>query len=43
MPIGDRGKAAVPVRVKIDVPREEAGRFLRPDMGALVTFYNKKT
>jgi multidrug resistance efflux pump len=42
MPTADRGKAAVPVRVKIIIPHEEAGQFLRPDMGALVTFYNKQ-
>lgn len=39
MPQADRAKGAVPVRVKIDISREEAGQFLRPDMGALVTFY----
>lgn len=42
MPTADRGKVAVPVRVRITIPREEEGQFLRPDMGALVTFYNEK-
>lgn len=42
MPTADRGKAAVPVRVKVVIPRDEAGQFLRPDMGALVTFYNRQ-
>jgi multidrug resistance efflux pump len=42
MPTGDRAKASVSVRVKIAIPREEAGQYLRPDMGARVTFYNKK-
>jgi multidrug resistance efflux pump len=42
MPTADRGKGAVPVRVKIAIPREEEGMFLRPDMGAIVTFFNKK-
>ncbi len=42
MPTGDRAKAAVSVRVKIAIPREEAGQYLRPDMGARVTFYNRK-
>jgi HlyD family secretion protein len=42
MPQADRAKGSVPVRVKIDIPRQEAGQFLRPDMGALVTFYNDK-
>lgn len=39
MPMADRAKGAVPVRVRIDrIPPEEAGRFLRPEMGALVSF-----
>ncbi len=42
MPTADRSKGAVPVRVKIDIPRAEEGQFLRPEMGAVVTFYNKK-
>jgi HlyD family secretion protein len=42
MPTADRAKASVSVRVKITIPAEEAGQFLRPDMGARVTFYNKK-
>ena len=42
MPTGDRAKAAVSVRVKIEIPADEAGQYLRPDMGARVTFYNKK-
>jgi multidrug resistance efflux pump len=42
MPTGDRAKASVSVRVKIAIPREESGQYLRPDMGARVTFYNKK-
>ena len=41
MPTGDRGKNAVPARVKIFIPREEEGQYLRPDMGAVVTFYNE--
>jgi multidrug resistance efflux pump len=42
MPAADRAKASVSVRVKIQIPPEEAGQYLRPDMGARVTFYNKK-
>lgn len=42
MPTADRAKASVSVRVKITIPTEEAGQYLRPDMGARVTFYNKK-
>jgi HlyD family secretion protein len=52
MPIGDRSKSAVSVRVKIDfpaknpkgqeLPMDEQGQFLRPEMGAIVTFLNRK-
>jgi multidrug efflux pump subunit AcrA (membrane-fusion protein) len=42
MPQADRGNAAVPVRIKIHIPRAEAGRYLRPDMGALVFFLNER-
>ncbi len=39
MPMADRAKGAVPVRVRIDhIPPAEAGMFLRPEMGALVSF-----
>lgn len=41
MPIADRAKGALPVRVKIRVPPEEEGLFLRPEMGAIVTFLNQ--
>jgi multidrug resistance efflux pump len=39
MPIADRSKGAIPVRVKLTVPREEEGVYLKPEMGATVTFY----
>jgi multidrug resistance efflux pump len=39
MPIGDRAKGAVPVRVKVDVPKEEQGQYLKPDMGVIVSFF----
>jgi HlyD family secretion protein len=38
MPTADRAKGAIPVRVKVDVPREEAGVFLKPDMSVIVSF-----
>ncbi len=38
MPIADRGQGAVPVRVKISVPPDEEGVYLKPEMGAVVTF-----
>jgi multidrug resistance efflux pump len=42
MPIADRAKAAVPVRVKIAIPADEQGQYLKPEMGAIVTFLNDK-
>lgn len=41
MPTADRSKGAIPVRVKVTVPREEEGVYLKPDMGVIVSF--KKT
>ena len=38
MPIADRAKGAVPVRVKLTIPREEEGVYLKPEMGAIVAF-----
>ena len=38
MPTADRNQGAVPVRVRIQVPREEEGIYLRPDMGVYVNF-----
>ena len=42
MPIADRAKGAVPVRVKVQVAKSEEGVFLKPDMSAVVTFLNKR-
>jgi HlyD family secretion protein len=39
MPIADRAKGAVPVRVKVRVPAEEEGVYLKPEMAVLVSFY----
>jgi multidrug resistance efflux pump len=39
MPIGDRAKGAVPVRVKVEVSKEEQGQYLKPDMGVIVSFF----
>jgi multidrug resistance efflux pump len=38
MPIANRAKGAVPVRVKIKVPKDEEGVYLKPEMGAIVAF-----
>jgi len=41
MPIANRAKGAIPVRVRVAVPQEEQGQFLKPEMGATVTFYGE--
>ena len=41
MPIADRAKGAVPVRVKVTIPAEEEGVYLKPEMGAIVSFLNR--
>jgi multidrug resistance efflux pump len=41
MPIADRAKGAVPVRVKVVVPRDEEGKYLKPEMSVLVSFFAK--
>lgn len=38
MPNADRSQGAIPVRVKVKVPKEEEGVYLRPDMGVIVNF-----
>lgn len=38
MPIADRSQAALPIRVKVKVPPSEEGVYLRPEMGAIVSF-----
>lgn len=43
MPIADRAKGAVPVRVTVlNIPSEEEGVYLKPEMGAIVSFLNEK-
>lgn len=39
MPIADRAKGAIPVRVKLTIPTEEEGIYLKPEMGANVSFF----
>jgi multidrug resistance efflux pump len=41
MPIADRAQGAVPVRVKVEVPADEEGVYLKPEMGAIVSFLRK--
>jgi multidrug resistance efflux pump len=38
MPTADRSQGAIPVRVKLQLHREEQGKYLRPDMGVIVNF-----
>jgi HlyD family secretion protein len=40
LPIADRAKGAIPVRVKVAVPKSEEGVYLKPDMSAIVTFFH---
>ena len=42
MPIADRAKGAVPVRVKVSVPAEEEGVYLKPEMGVTVSFLSRR-
>ena len=39
LPIADRAKGAVPVRVRLTVSADEEGGYLKPEMGATVQFY----
>lgn len=41
MPIADRAKGTVSVRVRLTIPAEEEGVYLKPDMAALVRFYGE--
>ncbi len=41
MPIADRAKASIPIRVKVKVPTEEEGVYLKPEMGVNVTFFKR--
>jgi multidrug resistance efflux pump len=38
MPTADRAKGAIPVRVKVKVPADEEGVYLKPDMSVIVSF-----
>ena len=43
MPVAVRGKNIINVRVKLKVPPgEEPGTYLKPEMGATVTFLTEK-
>lgn len=38
MPIADRSKGAIQVRVKVTIPPDEVGKYLKPDMSVVVYF-----
>jgi multidrug resistance efflux pump len=38
MPTADRSQGAIPVRVRLDIPKEEEGVYLKPDMSVIVQF-----
>jgi HlyD family secretion protein len=42
MPQADRAKGSISVRVKILISRAEEGQYLRPEMGAIVVFFNEQ-
>lgn len=42
MPIADRAQGAIPIRVKVRVPADEEGVYLKPEMAAVVTFLNEE-
>ena len=39
LPIADRAQGAIPTRVKVKIPAEEEGVYLKPEMSAVVTFF----
>jgi len=41
MPMADRAKSAIPVRVRLSVAKEDEGVHLKPEMGAIVSFLRK--
>jgi multidrug resistance efflux pump len=42
MPIADRAKGAISVRIKVRVPAAEEGLYLKPEMGVVVGFRTKE-
>jgi multidrug resistance efflux pump len=38
MPIADRSKGAINVRVKVEIPKDEVGKILKPEMSVVVLF-----
>jgi multidrug resistance efflux pump len=43
MPIGDRSKGAINVRVKVQIPKDEVGKILKPEMSVVVFFQKKES
>lgn len=42
MPIANRSKGSIPVRVKVQIPPGMEGVHLKPEMGAIVAFYKDR-
>src|SRR5262245_55891936 len=42
MPVANFALSIIPIRVKVRVPRSEEGQYLKPQMGVVVTFYNRQ-
>jgi len=42
MPIANRAKGAITIRVSVTVPKDEEGMYLKPEMGVLVSFKKKE-
>ena len=38
MPVANRSQSAIPIRVKIAVPQDDEGTYLKPEMIAVVSF-----
>jgi multidrug resistance efflux pump len=36
-PVADRAKGAIPIRIKVQLPRDEEGMYLKPDLGVIVS------
>ncbi len=41
LPVANSSKAIIPIRVQVRVPRKEEGKYLKPQMGAVVSFYER--
>ena len=42
MPIADRAKGAIPCASRSNIPKEEEGEYLKPEMSVLVSFQEEE-